>query len=112
MKPPGTEERVPSIETLPCRGTSAGGGYSTAGDLARFALALLDHQLLRPEFTRLLITGNLDAAPGLRYAYGLGDRRDSDGAGWVGQACGAPGRERQPADLPAVRLHHGRAGQH
>jgi CubicO group peptidase (beta-lactamase class C family) len=31
---------VPNTDTLPWRGTSAGGGYSTAGDLLRFAQAL------------------------------------------------------------------------
>src|SRR4051812_19076663 len=31
---------VPNTDTLPVRGTSAGGGYSTAGDLLRFAQAL------------------------------------------------------------------------
>jgi CubicO group peptidase (beta-lactamase class C family) len=91
MKPPGTIERVPNTETLPYRGTSAGGGYSTAGDLARFARALLDHQLLRPESTRLLITGKTEHAPGERYAYGFEDHRDTDGNGSVGHNGAAPG---------------------
>jgi hypothetical protein len=39
------------------RGTSAGGGYSTVEDLARFADALLNHDLLSPDSTELLITG-------------------------------------------------------
>jgi len=91
MKPPGTDERVPNTETLPYRGTSAGGGYSTAGDLARFAEALLSHQLLRPDCTRLLITGKAEHAHGARYAYGFEDRRDSGGNGWVGHNGGAPG---------------------
>jgi CubicO group peptidase (beta-lactamase class C family) len=90
-KPPGTASWVPNSETLPYRGTSAGGGYSTPGDLARFARALLGHQLLRPDSTRLLITGKVDAAPGRRYAYGFGDWRDSDGSGSVGHNGGAPG---------------------
>jgi D-alanyl-D-alanine carboxypeptidase len=90
-KPPGTPSWVPNSETLPYRGTSAGGGYSTAGDLARFAQALLGHQLVRPDSTWLLITGKVDAARGLRYAYGFGDCRDSDGNGWVGHSGGAPG---------------------
>jgi D-alanyl-D-alanine carboxypeptidase len=91
MKPPGTGERVPNTETLPYRGTSAGGGYSTIGDLARFAQALVSHQLLRPETTRLLITGKAEHAPGPRYAYGFEDRRDTDGNGCVGHGGGAPG---------------------
>lgn len=91
MKPPGTAERVPNTGTLPYRGTSAGGGYSTAGDLARFARALLGHQLLRPEYTQLLITGKTELESGTRYAYGFADRRDTDGNGSVGHNGGAPG---------------------
>lgn len=91
MKPSGTDERVPNAETLPYRGTSAGGGYSTAGDLARFAQALLNYRLLSPETTQLLITGKAERGPGASYAYGFEDRRDDDGNGWVGHNGGAPG---------------------
>lgn len=90
-KRPGMITRVPNTDTLPYRGTSAGGGYSTAGDLARFARALLGHQLLRPESTQLLITGKADIAPGGRYAYGFADLRDAEGNGSVGHDGGAPG---------------------
>ena len=91
MKQPGTATWVPNSETLPYRGTSAGGGYSTAGDLTRFAQALLGHQLLSPDSTRLLITGKVDAAPGIRYAYGFVDWRDIEENGSVGHSGGAPG---------------------
>jgi D-alanyl-D-alanine carboxypeptidase len=91
MKPPGTAKRVPNTDTLPYRGTSAGGGYSTAGDLARFAQALLGHQLLRPDSTQLLITGKAERATDVRYAYGFVDRRDTEGYGSVGHSGGAPG---------------------
>jgi D-alanyl-D-alanine carboxypeptidase len=37
---------VPNTETLPWRGTAAGGGYSTVGDLLRFAQALSSGRLL------------------------------------------------------------------
>jgi D-alanyl-D-alanine carboxypeptidase len=90
-KPPATASWVPNSETLPYRGTSAGGGYSTAGDLARFAEALLGHRLLRPDSTRLLITGKAERGPGARYAYGFADLRDTDGKGSVGHGGGAPG---------------------
>ncbi|PYP40398.1 MAG: serine hydrolase, partial [Gemmatimonadetes bacterium] len=62
-----------NAETLPYRGTSAGGGYSTVGDLLRFATALREHKLLNPHFTELLTTGKVDAAMG-KYAYGFSDR--------------------------------------
>jgi CubicO group peptidase (beta-lactamase class C family) len=90
-KPPGTASWVPNIDTLPYRGTSAGGGYSTAGDLARFARALLGHQLLRPDYTQMLITGKAELGPGARYAYGFADLRNTDGNGSVGHGGGAPG---------------------
>ena len=91
IKPPGTTEWAPNTDTLPYRGTSAGGGYSTVGDLARFAHALLSHKLLSPDSTKLLITGKVELGPGVRYAYGFEDARDADGNGWVGHGGGAPG---------------------
>jgi D-alanyl-D-alanine carboxypeptidase len=90
-KSPGTTAWVPNADTLPYRGTSAGGGYSTVEDLARFAHALLRHKLLNPDSTKLLITGKVNAGPGARYAYGFEDARDADGDGWVGHGGGAPG---------------------
>jgi D-alanyl-D-alanine carboxypeptidase len=90
-KPPGTTAWTPNTDTLPYRGTSAGGGYSTVEDLARFAHALLSHKLLSPHSTELLITGKVNAGPGARYAYGFEDARDANGNGWVGHGGGAPG---------------------
>jgi CubicO group peptidase (beta-lactamase class C family) len=90
-KPPGTTAWVPNTDTLPYRGTSAGGGYSTVEDLARFAHALLGHKLLSPAATKLLITGKVKAGAGARYAYGFEDARDAHGNGWVGHGGGAPG---------------------
>jgi D-alanyl-D-alanine carboxypeptidase len=90
-KPPGTTEWTSNVDTLPYRGTSAGGGYSTVEDLARFADALLDHELLSPDATELLVTGKVESWPGARYAYGFEDARDADGNGSVGHGGGAPG---------------------
>jgi D-alanyl-D-alanine carboxypeptidase len=90
-KPPGATAWRPNTDTLPYRGTSAGGGYSTVGDLARFADALLKHKLLSPDSTKLLIAGKVNTGPGVKYAYGFEDARDADGNGWVGHGGGAPG---------------------
>jgi len=89
--PPGTTAWVPNTDTLPYRGTSAGGGYSTVGDLARFAHALLSHKLLSPHSTKLLMAGKVRTDTGTRYAYGFDDARAADGNGWVGHGGGAPG---------------------
>jgi CubicO group peptidase (beta-lactamase class C family) len=91
MDPTGGTDWQPNTETLPYRGTSAGGGYSTVGDFARFADALLNRELLSPDSTELLITGKEEIGPGFRYAYGFGDDRDAEGNGWVGHGGGAPG---------------------
>jgi CubicO group peptidase (beta-lactamase class C family) len=90
---PAAAGSAPNTDTLPYRGTPAGGGYSTVEDLARFADALLGHKLLGPAATTLLITGKVDfpLAVGVRYAYGFEDARGPDGNGWVGHGGGAPG---------------------
>jgi CubicO group peptidase (beta-lactamase class C family) len=88
---PGATAWAPNTDTLPYRGTSAGGGYSTVEDLARFAHALLSHKLLTADATKLLTTGKVKDGPGTRYAYGFEDARDGAGNGWVGHGGGAPG---------------------
>jgi CubicO group peptidase (beta-lactamase class C family) len=82
----------PNTETLPSRGGPAGGGYSTTGDLLRFADALLGHTLVGPEMTGLLTSGKVDTGmgPGARYGYGFLDERFR-GARVVGHNGGAPG---------------------
>ncbi len=90
MRSEATGAWVPNTDTLPYRGTSAGGGYSTVGDLYRFAYALLGHRLLSVASTELLITGKGDARGG-KYAYGFEDMRDANGNGYVGHGGGAPG---------------------
>jgi D-alanyl-D-alanine carboxypeptidase len=82
---------TPNTDTLPFRGTSAGGGYSTVSDLVRFANALMSHKLLNAEYTELLITGKVDLpGGGAKYAYGFEDTRQN-GVGSVGHGGGAPG---------------------
>jgi len=89
MRERGGSAWVPNTDTLPWRGTSAGGGYSTVGDLLSFADALLGHKLLSVENTDLLIKGKVEAGGGM-YAYGFEDGR-KDGEGSVGHSGGAPG---------------------
>ncbi len=90
MRSETTGSWVPNTDTLPYRGTSAGGGYSTVGDFFRFAYALLGHRLLSVSSTDLLITGKVDARGG-KYAYGFEDMRGANGNGYVGHGGGAPG---------------------
>lgn len=100
-----TTSWVPNTNWLPYRGTSAGLGYSTVEDLARFARALLSHKLLDRDATALLITGkvrmrrtaaaqdnpDVSFGPGIKYAYGFEDARDASGNGWVGLSGGYQG---------------------
>jgi len=90
MKPPGADAWVPNTATLPYRGTSAGGGYSTVGDLMRFAVALQHHTLLDAKHTELLTTGKVDVPNRGKYAYGFSDRTLA-GTRSVGHGGGAPG---------------------
>jgi CubicO group peptidase (beta-lactamase class C family) len=85
----GGEAWHPNTDTLPFRGTSAGGGYSTVEDLLRFANALNGHKLLNEHYTDLLTTGKVDAGGG-KYAYGFSDHV-ADGVRWFGHGGGAPG---------------------
>lgn len=52
------------------RGSAAGGGYSTAGDLLRFAYALQEYRLLSPEMTDTFLQGRRETPVG-NYGYGI-----------------------------------------
>jgi CubicO group peptidase (beta-lactamase class C family) len=86
--PPNAGAR-PNTDTLPYRGTSAGGGYSTVEDLLHFADALQQHKLLDAEHTDLLTTGK-PGTPDNTYAFGFEDRRFK-GTRCFGHGGGAPG---------------------
>jgi D-alanyl-D-alanine carboxypeptidase len=76
--------------TLPFRGTSAGGGYSTVGDLNRFADALTAHRLLRADTLQQLMSGGVKGKDGEFFRYDFGG--SIDGAGpFFGHGGGAPG---------------------
>ena len=78
-----------AADTLPYRGTSAGGGDSTVLDLIQFANALASHKLLDAKHGELLTTGKVDTPRG-KYAYGFVDATEG-GVRCVGHGGGAPG---------------------
>jgi CubicO group peptidase (beta-lactamase class C family) len=79
-------------------GNPSGGGYSTVGDLLRFAQALTGHRLLSPALTDTVLAGKVATGrpgPGKdRYAYGFSDQR-INGVRIVGHNGGSPGHEGQ-----------------
>ena len=77
---------VRNTDTLPYRGTSAGGGYSTVGDLRRFAEALLSGKLIKKE---TLAEATKDQRQG--YGFGFGVRSDNGQPRAFGHGGGAPG---------------------
>jgi D-alanyl-D-alanine carboxypeptidase len=79
----------PNTETLPYRGTSAGGGYTTVEDLLRFANALTEHKLLNEHYTELLTTAKPETGDS-HYAYGFQDNVIG-GVRSFGHSGGAPG---------------------
>jgi len=95
----GGEAWRPNTDTLPYRGTSAGGGYSTVEDLQRFADALANHKLLDAHHSELLTTGKMDTGNGDKYAYGFMDRTQG-GVRNFGHGGGAPGMNGELAVYP------------
>ena len=76
---------VPNTDTLPWRGTSAGGGYSTAGDLLRFAQALESGKLISKASLAATTTPYKE-----HYGYGFGIQGEGPLRGY-GHGGGAPG---------------------
>jgi len=66
--------RVNNVDTRPWRGSSAGGGYSTAEDLLKFACALRENKLLKPEGSRRILSRAAVAggAPGINAEMEIG----------------------------------------
>lgn len=84
-------ELRPNTDTLPYRGTSAGGGYSTVEDFFRFATALTGHKLLNAQYTDLLTTGKVATPRGNKYAFGFMDDDAGTPLRHFGHGGGAPG---------------------
>jgi CubicO group peptidase (beta-lactamase class C family) len=74
----------PNADWMPWSGTSAGGGYSTVGDLFRFAEALQGSTLLNPSLRK-----EATSATAVHPGYGLGFYVLPNGA--YGHGGGAPG---------------------
>jgi D-alanyl-D-alanine carboxypeptidase len=84
---PGPHGPVPNTDGMPWSGTSAGGGYSTVGDIALFAEALQSGKVLGPE----LLREATQASP-MRPDYGMGFYVLQDGGyGHGGGAAGING---------------------
>lgn len=63
---------ISNADTLPWRGTAAGGGYSTVGDLFRFGLALHSGKLLSRSLRNLAVSPQAKTPrPGTAYGYGF-----------------------------------------
>jgi len=73
------------------RGASAGGGYSTVGDLLRFSEALQKQKLLNKEYTDLGLTGKVPTThKDAKYAFGM-EEAFVNGVRIVGHGGGGPG---------------------
>lgn len=76
--PMGIDPRRSNIAFLPFKGSPAGGGYSTAPDLKKFAQALRTYKLLSEELTETITSPKIDMAGSPRpakYGYGFAIER-------------------------------------
>lgn len=81
---------VPNTDMLAYRASPAGGGYSTTGDLLRFANALKAHRLLNARYTKMMTTGTVPMPNGFKYGFGFGNEVHN-GVRCFGHNGGAPG---------------------
>ncbi|MFY9608492.1 MAG: serine hydrolase domain-containing protein [Blastocatellia bacterium] len=90
--PLGIEPRKINWMELPLRGSSAGGGYSTAPDLLKFAQALRGYKLVNKELTEKVTGAKVDTrfSPDIKYGYGFIEEQMS-GHSVRGHGGGAPG---------------------
>ena len=77
----------------------SGGAYSTTGDLLKFAQALVDHKLLTPAMTAVILTPRVNSpqpgGPAVdEYTYGFAYQQ-INGVTFVGHNGGTPGYEGQ-----------------
>ena len=86
---------MPNTDTLPWRGTAAGGGYSTVGDLLRFAEALQSGKLVS---NAMLAEATRDQMQS--YGFGFGIRGQGAWRGF-GHGGGAPGMNGELRIIPS-----------
>jgi len=94
-------EARPNVDTLPCRGSPAGGGYSTVGDLTAFATALRTGKLLKPATLAAATTQQVTTGPGGGYGFGFGTST-VNGTRAYGHGGGAPGMSADLTVLPEL----------
>jgi len=87
---------TPNVDTLPWRGTAAGGGYSTARDLLRFAQALDSGKLISKEMLTQATTPLKE-----HYGYGFGIQGEGPLRSY-GHGGGAPGMNGDLRIYPAL----------
>ncbi|MEO8360619.1 MAG: serine hydrolase domain-containing protein [Vicinamibacteria bacterium] len=80
----GKTELSSNVYTLPARGSSAGGGYSTAHDLLKYAEAVVANRLASPAYTAWYLGGPQPVKGGA-------PRPDGPMRGGLGVAGGSPG---------------------
>jgi D-alanyl-D-alanine carboxypeptidase len=81
-------------ETLPFRGTSAGGGFSTVGDFQKFADGLTSHRVLRADTLQALMDGSVKGPDGHVFPFDFGGTLPGSGR-FIGHGGGAPGMNGQ-----------------
>jgi D-alanyl-D-alanine carboxypeptidase len=89
---------VPNTDTLPYRGMAAGGGYSTAGDMLRFANALQSGKLISKKMLAVAVSPQ-DKSGG--YGYGFGVRGTGPMRNF-GHGGGAPGMNTELRIFPEL----------
>jgi D-alanyl-D-alanine carboxypeptidase len=92
---------VSNADTLPWRGTAAGGGYSTVGDLFRFGLALHSGKLLARSLRDQALSPQAKTPrPGTAYGYGF--MVEEGDMPRFGHGGGAPGMNGELFIFPAT----------
>ncbi len=112
MLAPENAQREPNTKLIEVKGTSAGGGYSTAIDLHKFSLALLNGKLIAPESVKTITSGkialpkmptppNSKPMPEIKYGFGFGEFYKNN-VRIIGHNGGAPGVDVQTDIYPEL----------